>query len=44
MGYSNAAYIAQTASELAYGQLTMMQFLEHGLVSWRFGVVIFENI
>ena len=24
MGYSNAAYIAQTASELAYGQLTMI--------------------
>jgi hypothetical protein len=29
MGFSNAAYIAQTASELAYGQLTMMKFLQH---------------
>jgi hypothetical protein len=35
MGYSNAAYIAQTASELAYGQLTMIKFLEHK--GWKAG-------
>jgi hypothetical protein len=35
MGYSNAAYIAQTASELAYGQLTMMKFLEQK--GWKAG-------
>jgi hypothetical protein len=29
MGYSKAAYIAQTASELAYGQETMEKFLQH---------------
>ena len=29
MGYSNAAYISQTASELAYGQETMIKFLQH---------------
>ena len=41
MGYSNAAYIAQTASELAYGQETMEKFLEHkgwsaGDANWPF--------
>ena len=35
MGYSNAAFIAQTASELAYGQLTMIKFLEHK--NWKAG-------
>ena len=41
MGYSNAAYIAQTASALAYGQETMMKFLQHkgwiaGSKDWPF--------
>ena len=41
MGYANAAFIAQTASELAYGQSTMLSFLKHkgwkqGSVDWPF--------
>ena len=41
MGFSNAAFIAQTASELTYGQATMLSFLKHkgwkqGSVDWPF--------
>ena len=41
MGYSNSAFIAQTASELTYGQATMLSFIKmkgwkQGSVDWPF--------
>ena len=41
MGYANSAYIAQSASELCYGQSTMLKFLKHkgwtqGSSQWPF--------
>jgi len=41
MGYANSAFVAQTASELTYGQATMIKFLKHkgwnqGSIEWPF--------
>ena len=44
MGYSASAFIAQSASELTYGQSTMLKFLE--FKNWETGSINwpFENV